>query len=210
MRGIFITFEGPEGSGKTTQIELLEKYLKKKGYEILITREPGGTNISEQIRSVVLDKNNFNMDNITEALLYAASRAQHVAEVILPSLLKGTIIICDRFVDSSIVYQGIGRELGIEFIKQINDLATQGIKPDVTFLMKISPKIGLNRKYLSHECNRLDMEKLEFHNEVYEGYLKLEDLYPERIIGMDASKSIVEIHEDIIDIIENKLKLLGV
>lgn len=206
MRGVFITFEGPDGSGKTTQIKLLEKYFKEKGYDILITREPGGTNISEQIRDVILDKNNIEMDRITEALLYAASRAQHVAQIIKPALLEGKAIICDRFVDSSIVYQGIGRNLGIDFIKKINDMATAGTEPDITFLMKISPELGLSRKFSSDECNRLDMEKLEFHNKVYEGYLKLESLYPERIIGVDAAKSIEEIYEDIIKIVSNKLK----
>lgn len=207
MKGIFITFEGPDGSGKTTQIKLLEKYFKENGYDILITREPGGTDISEQVRSVILDKNNTEMDRITEALLYAASRAQHVAQVIKPALLKGKAIICDRFVDSSIVYQGIGRNLGIDFVKGINDMATQGIEPDITFLMKISPNEALGRKFSSDECNRLDMEKLEFHNEVYEGYLELENLYPKRIIGIDATRSIEEICDEIINIVSKKLKL---
>lgn len=206
MTGIFITFEGPDGSGKTTQIKLLEKYFKEKGYDILITREPGGTDISEQIRSVILDRKNTKMDRITEALLYAASRAQHVAEVIKPALLEGKAIICDRFVDSSIVYQGIGRNLGIDFVKGINDMATQGIEPDITFLLKISPEAAINRKFSSDECNRLDMEKLEFHNEVYEGYLRLEELYPDRIIGIDAARSVEEICEEIINIVSDKLK----
>lgn len=206
MTGIFITFEGPDGSGKTTQIKLLEQYFSEKGYDILITREPGGTEISEQIRSVILDRNNTKMDKITEALLYAASRAQHVAEVIKPALLEGKAIICDRFVDSSIVYQGIGRNLGIDLVKGINDMATQGIEPDITFLLKISPDKALNRKFSSDECNRLDMEKLEFHNEVYKGYLKLEKLYPKRIIGIDATMSIEEIWGEIINIVSNKLK----
>ncbi|WP_432667647.1 dTMP kinase [Wukongibacter baidiensis] len=207
MKGIFITFEGPDGSGKTTQIKLLEKYFKEKGYDILITREPGGTNISEQIRSVILDKNNTEMDNVTEALLYAASRAQHVAELIKPALIEGKAIICDRFVDSSIVYQGIGRNLGIDFVKEINDMAIRGTQPDITFLLKVSPKVGLSRRYSSDECDRLDMEKLDFHDQVYQGYLELEKLYPERIIGIDASNSIEEIHRDIINIVGKKLKL---
>lgn len=207
MKGIFITFEGPDGSGKTTQISLLEKYFERKGYDILITREPGGTNISEQIRNIILDKNNIEMDRTTEALLYAASRAQHVEEIIKPSLMEGKAVICDRFVDSSIVYQGIGRNLGIDVVKRINDMATGGIEPDITFLMKISPEIGLNRKFSSDECNRLDMEKLEFHNQVYKGYLELESLYKDRIIGIDAAKSIERIHEDIINIVSNKFSL---
>ncbi len=207
MKGIFITFEGPDGSGKTTQIKLLEKYFEEKGYDILITREPGGTDISEQIRSVILDKNNTEMDNVTEALLYAASRAQHVAELIKPALIEGKAIICDRFVDSSIVYQGIGRNLGIDFVKKINDMAIRGTEPDITFLMKVSPKVGLSRKFSSDECNRLDMEKLDFHDQVYQGYLELERLYPKRIIGIDASNSIEEIHGEIINIVNKKLKL---
>ncbi|WIF95929.1 dTMP kinase [Caminicella sporogenes] len=205
MKGIFISFEGPEGAGKTTQIKLLKDYLEKKGYEVLVTREPGGTNISEQIRSIILNKNNIEMNNITEAMLYAASRAQHVSELIKPSLEKGKIIISDRFVDSSIVYQGIGRNLGIDFVKSINDMAIQGIMPQITFLLKISPNEGLKRRFSSDECNRLDMEKVEFHNKVYEGYLELESLYPERIVGIDASRSIEKVHEEIIKIVEKKI-----
>lgn len=205
MKGMFFSFEGPDGSGKTTQIKLLKEFLEKRGYEVLITREPGGTNISEQIRSIILDKNNSEMDSITEAMLYAASRAQHVSELIKPALEEGKIIISDRFVDSSIVYQGIGRNLGIDFVKRINDIAIQGIMPNITFLLKISPKEGLKRRFSSNECNRLDMEKVEFHNKVYEGYLKLESLYPERIIGVDATKSIEEVHYAIVKVIEDKL-----
>lgn len=206
MKGIFITFEGPDGSGKTTQIRLLNKYLEEKGYKVLITREPGGTNISEQIRNIILDKNNTEMDNITEAMLYAASRAQHIAEVIKPELEKNTAIICDRFVDSSIVYQGIGRGLGIDFVKEINDKAIQGIMPKITFLMKLSPEIGLKRKLVETEHDRLEMEKLEFHKRVYDGYLKLESLYPERIVGIDASKSVEEINKKIIEITKERIE----
>ncbi|MDK2919335.1 MAG: dTMP kinase [Candidatus Petromonas sp.] len=205
MKGIFITFEGPDGSGKTTQLKLLQGYLEKKGYEVLMTREPGGTNISEQIRNIILDKRNTEMNSITETMLYAASRAQHVAEVIKPAIKACKAVICDRFVDSSLVYQGIGRGLGITFVKELNDKAIQGIMPDITFFMKISPEVGLRRKLVTDEYNRLDMEKLEFHKKVYEGYMELERLYPERIIGIDASRSIKDIHEEIIEIIKKKI-----
>ncbi len=205
MDGLFISFEGPDGSGKTTQINKLVKYLEEKGHDVIITREPGGTKISEKIREIILDKNNTEMDSITEAMLYAASRAQHVAEIIKPALEKGKIIITDRFVDSSLVYQGIGRGLGIEFIKKINDMAIQGTMPHVTILIKISPELGLSRKYESDECNRLDMEKIEFHKKVYEAYLELEKLYPDRIKAIDGNKSIDEVYKDIIKIIDNIL-----
>lgn len=205
MAGLFISFEGPDGSGKTTQINKLVKYLEEKGHDVIITREPGGTKISEKIREIILDKDNTEMDSITEAMLYAASRAQHVAEIIKPALEKGKIIITDRFVDSSLVYQGIGRGLGIEFIKKINDMAIQGTMPHVTVLIKISPELGLSRKYESDECNRLDMEKIEFHKKVYEAYLELEKLYPDRIKAIDGSKSIDEVYKDIIKIIDNIL-----
>ncbi len=201
MRGYFISIEGPDGSGKSTQIELLKKYFEKKEFNILITREPGGTRIGEKIREIILDNSYVEMDYVTEALLYAASRAQHVAQVIQPALEAGKTVICDRFVDSSLVYQGVGRQLG-DSVKIINDIAIRGCMPDITFLFKIDPEEG--KKRIQSE-DRLEMEKMDYHYKVYNAYLELEKLYPNRIKGIDASRKVEEIHEDIIQYIENLL-----
>ncbi|MBB6218707.1 dTMP kinase [Anaerosolibacter carboniphilus] len=206
MRGLFITIEGPDGSGKTTQMKKIEEYFTAKGYEVVITREPGGTRIGEKIREIILDKNHVEMDNITEALLYAASRAQHVAEVIKPAVENGKIVICDRFVDSSLVYQGVGRNLGVALVEGINQVAIQGIMPDITFLFKLSPQIGIQRKFSQGNEDRLEREKIDFHRRVFEGYMQLEALYPQRIRGIDASRTIQEVHEEIIGHIEELLE----
>lgn len=198
MKGYFITFEGPDGSGKSTQIRLIEKYLKQCGYDIVITREPGGTKISEKIRDIILDKTHAEMDYVTEALLYAASRAQHVAQAILPALKDGKIVICDRYVDSSYVYQGAGRGLG-ECVKEINRIAIQDCMPDITFLFKISPEESKRR---IREVDRLEMEKMDYHRKVYQAYLDLETKYPERIKGIKANRSIDEMHREIRTYIE--------
>lgn len=192
QRGLFITFEGPDGSGKTTQIELLRRYLEEKGYRSLITREPGGTVIGEKIRTIILDKEHTEMDAVAEALLYAAARAQHVAQVIRPALSSGTMVICDRFTDSSVAYQGYGRQLG-EAVEEVNRFATRNLSPDVTFLMRLSPAIG-QKRIREEERDRLEMEKLEFHNRVFDGYKELERDNRGRIIGIDASGTIEEIH----------------
>ncbi len=197
--GLFISIEGPDGSGKSTQIEVLRKYFEKQGIDVLLTREPGGTPISEKIREIILDKNNMEMDDMTEALLYAASRAQHVAEVIKPALAAGKIVICDRFIDSSIAYQGYGRELG-DCVRVINEYAVRGCMPDMTFLMKMDPKVGKERISES-EQDRLEQEKLDFHRRVFDGYIEMEERF-DRIIGIDAERSIDEISADIISHIE--------
>lgn len=194
-RGLFITFEGPDGSGKTTQIEGLKSFILEKGYDAILTREPGGTAISEKIREVILDKNNMEMDYMTEALLYAASRAQHVAQVIKPALEAGRTVICDRFMDSSIVYQGYGRKLG-DCVRIINEYAVGGCFPDITFLLKVDPKIGKGR-IKAEEQDRLELEKLDYHRAVFKAYEELEKQYPDRIIGIDASRSIDEIGKEI-------------
>ncbi len=196
MKGLFITFEGPDGSGKTTQIEMVRKHLEHKGYSAVLTREPGGTYIGEKIRDIILDKTHTEMDYVTEALLYAASRAQHVAELIMPNLDNGITVICDRFVDSSIVYQGYGRKLG-DCVRIINEIAIKGCVPDATFLLKVDPRSLTERRSLG-EMDRLELEKIEYHVAVYEAYLTLEKLYPDRIIGIDATRGISEISEDII------------
>jgi len=194
-KGIFITIEGPDGSGKSTQIESISAFLSEIGIKAVITREPGGTNISEKIRELVLDKNYPEMDHKTEALLYAAARAQHVAEVIKPALARGQVIICDRFMDSSIVYQGYGRRLG-EPVRMINEFAVDGCMPDITFLMILDPNVGKSRIEKEMQ-DRLELEQIEFHTEVFRGYMELEKRYPERVIGINASRSIEKIHGEI-------------
>lgn len=195
QKGLFITFEGPDGSGKTTQIARLASFLEESGYDAILTREPGGTAISEKIREIILDRNHMEMDDRTEALLYAASRAQHVAEVIRPALLAQKTVICDRFVDSSIVYQGFGRKLG-DAVRVINEFATGGISPQVTFFLKVDPRIGKER-IASEEQDRLELEELSYHQIVFAAYEELERRYPQRIIGIDAGRKIEEISKEI-------------
>ena len=209
MKGLFITMEGPDGSGKTTQIIELKDYFERQGYEVVVTREPGGTRISEEIRNIILNKENIEMNSVTEALLYAASRAQHVAEVIKPALDGGKIVLCDRFVDSSVVYQGIGRELGIEMVEGLNRAAVMGYMPDITFLFKIPPSIGIERKGTQGEQDRLEREELDFHERVYQGYMMLEKRYPDRIKGINAQNSVEYIHELIIEYIRELIKNKG-
>lgn len=204
-RGLFISIEGPDGSGKSTQIEKLRAFLKEQGREAILTREPGGTEISEKIRAIILDKNNMEMDYMTEALLYSASRAQHVAQVIKPALEQGKTIICDRFVDSSIAYQGYGRKLG-DSVRIINEFAVAGCMPDITFFLKVDPSVG--KKRIREEVqDRLELEQLTFHNEVFKGYLELEKKNKDRIIGINADRSIEEISVDIIGHMKKLLDL---
>lgn len=188
---MFITIEGPEGSGKTTAVDTAVEELEKMGYQIVRTREPGGTPIAEQIRNVILDKNNVAMDQRTEALLYAASRRQHLVEKVWPALKEGKIVICDRYLDSSLAYQGGARGLGVDNILQVNSFATEGTFPDLTLLFDIDPEIGLARiaANADREVNRLDLEKIEFHNKVRNTFLELAKRYPERFVVIDASQS---------------------
>lgn len=197
MRGLFISIEGPDGSGKSTQIENIKKFFEDKNIEIVFTREPGGTAIGERIREIILDNSFKEMDPMTEAMLYAASRAQHVAQVIGPALEAGKVVVCDRFVDSSLAYQGFGRELG-DAVEVINSYAIGPYMPDVTFLMKLDPNEGKHRIQENRDTqDRLEHEKLAFHREVYKGYLELEKRYPDRILGIDASRGIDEIRDEI-------------
>lgn len=207
---MFITFEGPDGSGKSTIIKELHKKLIDEGYNILLTREPGGTPISEKIRDIILDNNNTNLDYRTEALLYAASRRQHLVEKIWPALKRGQIVLCDRYLDSSLAYQGGARKLGIKNILDINLFATENTYPDLTIFFDVSPEIGLSR--LSQDkkrvADRLDNESENFHQEVYETFKKVCDIYPDRIVKIDASKSISEVLNETYTIIKKKLNEL--
>ena len=203
-KGLFISIEGPDGSGKSTQIENIKQFFCDKGIDIVFTREPGGTAIGERIREIILDKNCSEMDYMTEAMLYAAARSQHVAQVIRPSLEEGKIVICDRFVDSSIAYQGYGRKLG-DAVTIINGFAIGDCLPDVTFLMKLDPRIG-RRRIDADKQDRLEREQDDFHIAVFEGYLELEKKYKDRIVGIDASRSIEEIKVDIYKKLEELLK----
>ncbi len=194
-QGLFITFEGPDGSGKTTQIQRLKGYLAEKGIDAVLTREPGGTFIGEKIREIILDPEHQEMDYITESLLYAASRAQHVSEIIMPALIKGKTVICDRFMDSSIAYQGYGRKLG-ERVRIINEIAVNGLVPDLTFLLLVNPKEGKDRISVD-ALDRLEMEELDYHLDVYAGYMKLAEKHKDRILMVDGSRKIEEITEEI-------------
>lgn len=206
-KGIFITMEGPDGAGKSTQIDLLKKYLEDKGYNILLTRDPGGNDISEAIRGIILNKDFTEMGYMTELLLYASARAQLVKENIKPALEAGTAVIADRFVDSSAVYQGIGRGLGIDTVYKVNEFALQGIMPDMTILMDLDAEVGLARKKKQAELDRMERESVDFHKKVVAGYRDLADRYPERILKVDAALQVQEIHDIIVANIEKKLGL---
>ena len=194
-RGLFISLEGSDGSGKSTQMDLIKAYLSDRGLDPVITREPGGTVIGEKIRELVLSKKYSEMDDRTEALLYAAARSQHVAEIIKPALEQGAVVLCDRFIDSSIVYQGYGRKLG-EPVKMINEFAVAGCMPDKTFFFKIDPGVGRSR-IRAENRDRLECEEMEFYREVLKGYKELEKRYPDRIIGIDAAGSIEAVHSEV-------------
>lgn len=200
-KGIFITLEGPDGAGKSTQVENIKSYFENAGREVIVSREPGGTPISEKLRNIVLDNGNAEMDDITEMLVYAAARAQHVSEKIRPALDKGSVVVCDRFVDSSIAYQGYGRNLGDQ-VGEVNRYATGGLEPDVTFFMDLDPEIGRSR--IGKDVrDRLEQQKLDFHYRVYEGYKAICEKYPERVVRIDATRTIDEIKEDIYSKLED-------
>ena len=204
---MFIPIEGPEGSGKTTAVDTAVKELEKMGYQIVRTREPGGTPIAEQIRNVILDKNNTAMDQRTEALLYAASRRQHLVEKVWPALKEGKIVICDRYLDSSLAYQGGARGLGIDNILNVNMFATEGTFPDLTLLFDLSPEVGLARIAANsdREVNRLDLEKMEFHTKVRNTFLELAKRYPERFVVIDASQSREEVAKKTLEVMLSRI-----
>ena len=208
MRGYFVSFEGPDGAGKSTVLkEVLDKIGPKLKPQYLVTREPGGSKIAEKIRDIILDPANDKMDAKTEGLLYAAARSQHVEEIIRPALSEGKIVFSDRFVDSSLAYQGEGRDLGIKEVKQINDFATGKLDPDLTFFLDIAPEVGLNRiqKLRPGQEDRLEQENMAFHKKVYAGFLKVKNLYPDRFVTIDASQPIDDVVNQVIETLEKRL-----
>lgn len=196
---LFITFEGPEGAGKTTVIQKIAERLAEKNIDVLATREPGGIEIAEKIRTIILNPAHTAMDERTEALLYAAARSQHYFEKVQPALDAGKLVICDRFIDSSLAYQGYARGIGIDEVLSINEFAIGKKLPDMTILFDIAPEVGLARIYATgnREVNRLDVESLPFHQKVHEGYLLLVERYPERIRIVNADQDIDSVVEDI-------------
>lgn len=207
MTGKFITFEGPEGSGKTSVIEGVHAYFIKQGYDCIVTREPGGIKISEDIRDIILSKENTEMDAYTEALLFAAARSQHLKEKIVPALNEGKIILCDRFIDSSLAYQGHARGLGIDEVYNINKFAIGDYLPDVTVFIDVPPHVGLDRVFSNEnrKVDRLDLETLEFHNTVYEGYKLLEKRFSNRFVTIDGTNNKETVIEDTIQVIKTYL-----
>lgn len=205
MKGLFIVMEGPDGSGKTTQINLLEQYLKEAGYECLITREPGGTVIGEEVRELILNPEYKEMSPVTEMLLYAASRAQLVHEVIEPALEAGRIVISDRFVDSSIVYQGIARNLGISTVAAVNAPGIGIYRPDGIFFIDLSEAEGIRRKKNQKKLDRMEQESIDFHHLVSEGYRKVLAERPE-VIKIDGGKDIDVIQKKIRNHVDELLK----
>lgn len=202
MRGLFISFEGNDGSGKSSALNALMKKLESLNYDVIYSREPGGSKIAEKIREVILDPTNMGMDPKTEALLYAASRREHIQKTILPALKESKIILCDRFVDSSVAYQGFGRGLGADEVYEMNQFATDGLLPDLTIFVCVHPEIGLSRiKKDEREMDRMEREKLDFHLKVYNGYLKLAEKYPNRIVvinGETTKESVIEQVDNVI------------
>ena len=203
---MFITFEGPEGSGKTSQIVLLAEFLQEQGYDVVQTREPGGTSIGDQIRTVLHDVNNGEMVSEAELLLYSASRAQLVKELVLPALSAGKVILCDRYADSTLAYQGYGRGLDLRALHMLTQFATGGLKPHLTLLLDIDVERGLARRQIGgDEMNRLDLEAVSFHQKVRGGYHTLVKMEPERWVTVNADRSVADIQADLREIVAGKV-----
>lgn len=197
-RGLFITLEGPDGSGKTTQIGNIAEYFRSKGREVVLTREPGGTEIGEKLRAILLDPQNAGMSAETEMMIYAAARAQHTAELIGPAIERGAVVICDRFVDSSVAYQAFGRGLG-DMVKDVNKYAVADCVPDITFFLDIDPAVGRARIAAGRgEEDRMEQEALDFHYRVYDGYKSISAYEPERVIRIDADRDEDVVRDEII------------
>lgn len=210
MKGVFIAFEGPDGSGKTTMVRMIAEYFRQENIAFIETREPGGTKIGEDIRQILLDNRNKNMIPETEALLYAAARGQHLREKILPAVEEGKVVLCDRFILSSLAYQGVGRNLGIKEVMMINDFAIKGIRPDLTLFFHVDPATTLLRKTRKKGGDRLEREGKAFHRRVYDGYMELVKTYGNNIKIVDASKSKEEVFEETKKIIRDFLKRRGI
>lgn len=198
MTGKFVTFEGCEGVGKSTQVKKLKEYLASRGINAVFTREPGGTPISEQIRTIILDPENKSMDDVTELMLYAAARRQHTQEFIKPRLENGETVICDRYIDSTTAYQGYARGLGSETVENLNALSVGDVNIDLTIFLDLPPERAFDRKGGRDEGDRLENEKMEFHKRVYDGFCKIAEKYPGRVVRVDASGSKQQTHEKII------------
>ncbi len=204
MKGKFITFEGCEGVGKSCQIRLLQEYLRDNGKEYFLTREPGGTKVSEQIREVILGGKNDSMTDECEALLFAAARVQLLKEEVEPRLNRGELVFCDRYIDSSFAYQGYARGMGVDFIEKINDYAIKNFMPDYTVFLKFPPSEAFKRKGGVDCSDRLELSGAEFHEKVYNGYLELAEKYKERFIVIDASGTKYETHDKIVSALKEK------
>lgn len=206
-----ITLEGVEGSGKSTLIHYLKELIEGIGKKVIVTREPGGIEISEQIRSVILDTKNTKMDGRTEALLYAAARRQHLVERIVPALKEGNVVLCDRFIDSSLAYQGYARGLGIDEVLSINEFAIGSFMPNLTLYLDLDPQIGLSRirKNKGREVNRLDLEEISFHLKVREGYEEVIKRFPDRIVRVDGNQELDKVFLDTKQILLERLKREG-
>ncbi|AZN76023.1 dTMP kinase [Lactobacillus acidophilus] len=208
MKGYFVSFEGPDGAGKSTVLkEVLAEIAPQLKTQYLVTREPGGSKIAEKIRDIILDPANDKMDPKTEALLYAAARSQHVEEIIKPAINEGKVVFSDRFVDSSLAYQGQGRDLGITKVKRINDFATDKLDPDLTFFLDIAPEIGLSRikKLRPAQEDRLEQEDIVFHQKVYEGFLKVIKMYPDRFVVINATQPIDQVVKQVVTELKQRL-----
>ncbi len=205
-KGLFITFEGPDGSGKTTVSNAVVERLQKEGYQVKYTREPGGSKIAEEIRSVILNPKNTEMDARCEALLYAAARRQHLVEKVLPALEEGITVISDRFVDSSLAYQGYGRGIGVDEVYSINMFAIEGRLPDKTIYLDIDAKTGLDRINANRtSLDRLDQESEDFHNLVHKGYEEVVNIYKDRMVIIDASKAVESVIEEAYQVLKGLL-----
>ena len=202
-RGYFVTLEGGEGSGKSTQLGLLEDYLSNGGYDVIFTREPGGTPISEEIRKILLGGENTEMCDETEALLFAAARVQHIKEKILPAVAAGKTVVCDRYVHSSLVYQGYARGLG-DFVEKVNSYAFENCMPDVTIFLDITPERAFARKGGADKDDRMEQSGMDFHKRVYDGYVRVAEKFPDHFVRINADRPVEDVFEDILSTLENR------
>ena len=209
MNGILISLEGPDGAGKTTVLQNILPELEKSSYKVLQTREPGGVRVAEEIRNIILSTENTEIDSKTELMLFAAARRLHMQTKMLPALAAGKMVIVDRFIDSSVAYQGYGRELGVEPVNWLNEFATDGLKPDLTLYFDIDTDVALERimKNRADEVNRLDLERAEMHRKVRQGYLEIVKNEPERFVTIDASQELDKVVADTLTVIKKKFFL---